>query len=445
MHRVGSGVARVSRRGYGDQQEFDSEMEQIFRRCWLFVAHESEIASPGDYLTRRLGGEDVIVTRDEHGAVRVFLNSCPHRGTQLCRAGIGNSSHFRCSYHGWTFSNSGVLRGVPELKQVFAPDFDKTEFRLVEPPHVDVFRGLVFATWDPDAPPLLDELGDATWYLDAILSKAGDLEVVGPPSRMLVRMNWKLGAENFGGDGYHLGTTHKTPFDLIFTDENTKAIPQMHGLDMSRMRGHCVLAGNGHTVRVQQFTLRPEDQPSFFGYPEDHWDEIAAGLEPKQVELMSGLAVIHGTIFPHFSFIDCPHLNTGDDTPPAGVTQVRLWQPIDPMHCELMLFTLVPTWYTPEQRRHAQRATVRIVGIAGIYESDDFENFVSIADMNRGRLAQQQSYVYEAGVHLAPDNDVGWPGTVYAIDHSEVNQREMYRRWAELMDDDRAAAPAIGG
>lgn len=53
------------------------------------------------------------------------------------------------------------------------------------------------------------------WYLEAVLDKAGDLQVVGPPARALVRTNWKLGAENFAGDGYHLGTTHKSPIDLV--------------------------------------------------------------------------------------------------------------------------------------------------------------------------------------------------------------------------------------
>ncbi len=183
MTRVTADITRVSRRSYWGRDEFESEMERIFGRCWLFVAHESEIPSPGDYVTRKLGGEDVIVVRDETGDVRIFLNSCTHRGNQLCRADMGNSSHFRCSYHGWTFSNKGTLRGVPERKQVFDADFDKSEYSLVGPPNVDVFHGLIFASWDPDAPSLLDELGDMAWYLEAVLDKAGDLQVVGPPAR----------------------------------------------------------------------------------------------------------------------------------------------------------------------------------------------------------------------------------------------------------------------
>ena len=38
--------------------------------CWLFVAHESEIPEPGDYVTRVLGVDPVIVVRDERARSR---------------------------------------------------------------------------------------------------------------------------------------------------------------------------------------------------------------------------------------------------------------------------------------------------------------------------------------------------------------------------------------
>ncbi|TAM32979.1 MAG: hypothetical protein EPN68_02175 [Rhodanobacter sp.] len=36
---------------YTDPAIFAEEMEKIFRRSWVYVAHESEIPNPGDYLT----------------------------------------------------------------------------------------------------------------------------------------------------------------------------------------------------------------------------------------------------------------------------------------------------------------------------------------------------------------------------------------------------------
>src|SRR5690349_7551291 len=134
----------VSRHAFWDPAIHREELERIFRRCWLFVAHETEIAEPGDYVTRRMGVDPVIVVRDEDGRPRVFMNTCPHRGTQLCRADLGNTSLFRCSYHGWTFDSTGACRGIPEMTEVYPRQFDKSKIRLFEAPHVDTFAGLVF-------------------------------------------------------------------------------------------------------------------------------------------------------------------------------------------------------------------------------------------------------------------------------------------------------------
>jgi phenylpropionate dioxygenase-like ring-hydroxylating dioxygenase large terminal subunit len=84
------------------------ELERIFARTWLFVAHASEIPSPGDYVTRRTGADPVIVTHTEDDRFQVFLNTCKHRGMQVCRVDRGNTSHFRCPYHGWTYRNAAT-------------------------------------------------------------------------------------------------------------------------------------------------------------------------------------------------------------------------------------------------------------------------------------------------------------------------------------------------
>ena len=84
---------------YGDPEIFAAERERLFTRSWVFLAHESEIPDPGDYVVRRVVADSFIVARDESGAVRVMFNMCLHRGMQVCRAEMGNASHFRCPYH----------------------------------------------------------------------------------------------------------------------------------------------------------------------------------------------------------------------------------------------------------------------------------------------------------------------------------------------------------
>jgi PAH dioxygenase large subunit len=422
----------VSRRVYWDADVYAEELERIYKHCWVFVAHESEIPANGDYVTRRMGEDAVIVTRDETGQPRVFLNTCRHRGVALCSADMGNTSHFRCSYHGWTYSNRGDLRGVPEMRDVYGENFDKGDFNLIEPAGVDVFCGLIFACWDPEAPKLEEYLKDIGWYLDAMLTKAGDMQVVGPPTRMIVHTNWKIGAENYAGDGYHLNTTHKTPIELgVFGTEHEMAA--LGEPDTKATLAHCVDGGNGHTVRIQQLPIKFE-QPTFLGYPPQLWPTFVENLDEHQRDVMSGLAVMHGNVFPNLSFIDTVIVSSGDTTPPTAYVHLRQWQPLGPDKTELVLWCLVPKeGYDEQDTINTQRAFVRSLGVGGIFETDDFQNWTSMAEVSGGPVAVDHTYNYQGGSHLPAESDKPWAGHVYAADHTEVNQRAMYLRWDELM------------
>ena len=48
---------------YVEPEVFADEMDRIFRRGWVFVGHDSEIAEPGDWVTRR-AGRDSLILRD---------------------------------------------------------------------------------------------------------------------------------------------------------------------------------------------------------------------------------------------------------------------------------------------------------------------------------------------------------------------------------------------
>ncbi|MCW2918926.1 MAG: putative dioxygenase hydroxylase component alpha subunit, partial [Actinomycetia bacterium] len=154
---------RVRREVYTDPGVFELEMESIFRRGWVYVAHESEVPEPGDYVTRRIGREPVIVTRGGDGEVRVLANRCAHRGNRLCNAERGNSTTFRCPYHGWTFKNDGTLVGIP-MRTGYSADFlaKRGEYGLAPAARTDGYRGFVFASMSPDGISLPEHLGRAT-------------------------------------------------------------------------------------------------------------------------------------------------------------------------------------------------------------------------------------------------------------------------------------------
>ena len=99
---------RVHASLYTDPLIFADEMERIFHRGWVFVGHESEIPSAGDFVTRPLGEQPVIMTRTAAGEVAVLLNRCAHRGTLVCPVERGHARVFACPYHGWTYDVDGT-------------------------------------------------------------------------------------------------------------------------------------------------------------------------------------------------------------------------------------------------------------------------------------------------------------------------------------------------
>src|SRR3954463_13108730 len=141
---------------YSDAEIFELEKRRVFGRAWVFLAHESEIPEPGDYVVRRIVDDSFIVVRDEYGRVRVLFNMCVHRGMQVCRSELGNASHFRCPYHAWTYKNTGELTGVPFHDDAYGGEdgFARAGQTLLPAPSMDTHNGLIFISLDPDAPAL---------------------------------------------------------------------------------------------------------------------------------------------------------------------------------------------------------------------------------------------------------------------------------------------------
>jgi phenylpropionate dioxygenase-like ring-hydroxylating dioxygenase large terminal subunit len=189
-----------------------------------------------------MGGDPVLVVQDNEGNVHAFLNVCRHRGNLVCRADAGNAAFFTCAYHGWTCSNSGQLVGVPALKDAYFGELDPTQWGLVSVAQLDSYKGLISATFDPMAPPLLEYLGEMTWYLNTFFDRRKDgIEVFGGIHKWVIPCNWKFPAENFDGDAYHVTWTQLSAIRTGFSSGVTTK-PNAGGIVISPGNGHCILA-----------------------------------------------------------------------------------------------------------------------------------------------------------------------------------------------------------
>jgi salicylate 5-hydroxylase large subunit len=236
------GINRVPYWVYCDPQVYAREQARIF--CgpyWNYVALEAEIAHPGDFVRSHVGEHSVIVVRDKDSGIGVFLNRCAHRGTEFCQTNWGNARSFICPYHQWTYDLKGQLTGVPFRRGVdghggMPPDFDPAQNGLTR---LSVARrhGVIFASFDPAAPPLETYLGPAMLrYFDRVFD-GRELRVLGY-SRQRIPANWKLMFENIK-DPYHASLLHVflVTFGLFRADQ-----PAQVKMDDSGM--HCVLVSS---------------------------------------------------------------------------------------------------------------------------------------------------------------------------------------------------------
>jgi choline monooxygenase len=184
---------------YFDSRIADLEAQKIFRREWQVVAHRSQLAKAGDYVTTELNGEPLLLACGTDGKLRGFYNVCRHRAGPPA-TGCGSRKVFRCGYHGWTYGLDGALISAPEVEGV--QDFNPAEFSLV-PLHADEWSGFVFVNLDSEARALFESIGPL----------ADQARVPSVPMRMVERRtyemncNWKTYVDNYL-EGYHLPSVH---------------------------------------------------------------------------------------------------------------------------------------------------------------------------------------------------------------------------------------------
>lgn len=410
----------VSRTVFVDEAIYRKELDRVFTKTWLFIGHESQLSEPGDYLTNFMGEDPVIATRGADGVIRVMLNSCAHRGMAVCSTDAGSSKFFRCPYHGWTYSNNGDLIGAPRADTVYHGELDKSRLGLKAVPRVENYKGFIFANWDEDAIPLVDYLGaDQLWYLDlAFEAPLGGLEVIGPTMKFRIKANWKLAAENFAGDDYHVLYTHGSAFQIGFLPDYDTLGDYIAYFDHGHGMGDISKPGRAYQndVGMAQF-LGPEA----IEYVNAVHERLKARVSPLQAE-MHGLG--QGNIFPNLSWIKFGVFHV------FGLFQ---WHPRGPGEIEVWQTALFDRDAPQSVKDFARTQMSQENAAAGIFGQDDGENFEQITESARGVVSQTRDFNYAMGLgHEGEIHEEGYPGHL-GPHYSEQNHRNFYRYWLELM------------
>lgn len=444
---------------YNDKEIFELEKERLFSRSWLFVAHESEVPEAGDYVVRRVLEDSFIISRDEKGQVRALFNMCLHRGMQVCRAEMGNASHFRCPYHGWSYRNDGRIVGLPFHKEAYGGEegFKKKGQTLLPAPSLATYNGLIFISMDPDAEPLEDFLGDFKFYLDYYTKQSADGIELRGPQRWRVKANWKIGAENFAGDMYHTPQTHTSVVEIgLFREPKAE----------KRKDGSTYWAGNGGgtTYKLPEGTL--EDRLRYVGYPDEMIARMKDQWTQQQLDVVGkdGFMVSAASLFPNMSFVhNWPRVEEDSDEVLPFIS-IRVWQPISENETEVLSWFAVDKNAPEEYKALSYKAYLMCFGSGGMFEQDDVENWVSLTTTAAGSMARRLLLNSRMGmldngqnvVEQLTSEQYSGPGST-RIGYSEYNQREMLIRWAEHLErpveaaaqvhvgsDPGQAAPAVG-
>ena len=191
----------VPTRSYTDPDQFEAEMDLVFKRVPLMLAFTAEMPKPGDYKAMDVIGLPVLISRDKTGEVRAFLNVCAHRGAPVADEGHGNCPRFTCKYHGWTYGQDGKLIGISEASTFGT--VNKSEKGLKQLP-CEERSGMIFVCLTPNTPMSLDE------YFAGFLN---DFEVAGLKNwtflgtRVIEGANWKIAFDGYL-EGYHFASLH---------------------------------------------------------------------------------------------------------------------------------------------------------------------------------------------------------------------------------------------
>ncbi|HWG05120.1 MAG TPA: aromatic ring-hydroxylating dioxygenase subunit alpha [Beijerinckiaceae bacterium] len=409
------GIFLLDREVHVSEDVLRREMSHIFSKCWIYVGHGSELKKSGDFKTRRVAGRPVIFCRDQKGDVRLFFNTCRHRGAIVCTERDGNRRRFNCIYHGWIYNNDGSLARVPG-EEAYTESFDKATLGLRSPVQIDNYRDFWFMCLDLAAPPLRDYLAGATEYIDLVIdqSPSGLMEILPGTQEYDVAANWKLMVEN-SVDDYHLPSTHSTWLNFM-ANSGVKMEPPKEKNLVLPTKGYAIDLGNGH------FTT---DNVNFRGRPVAKWiplygEPAKAEIDEIRAELVRRLGEERATRVAdtNRNLVIFPNLVINDG---SSVT-VRTFFPNGVGKMQVTAWALGPVEESDSARARRLDAFLTFYGPGGFATPDDVE---ALEMVQQGLANWQDDRWSEMSRGMGRQNE--------QLNSDEHHLRTFWRRWDAMI------------
>lgn len=193
---------------YIDDAVYAEERETVLFNNWAGIGFAKDVLEAGDAMPVDFMGMPLLILRDQDGVMKVFQNTCRHRGMILIREKSNIRGTIRCPYHSWCYGLDGALRSTPHAGGPgvnIHEDIKRNELGLFEI-RSHVYMGVVFANisgkadaFDVVHADLLERWKD----FDQPMLHSGDDSSL----KLEVKCNWKLAVENYC-ESYHLPWVH---------------------------------------------------------------------------------------------------------------------------------------------------------------------------------------------------------------------------------------------
>jgi Rieske 2Fe-2S family protein len=209
---AGEPVRMLPAVAYTDPTVMAWERRHLYAGSWTCLGRVDELlpapeaAKPVTQRAVVVGDVSALLVRSDEG-VRMFANTCRHRGHELLADGDASQRRsILCPYHAWSYDLDGALIAAPGFRDV--DSFAASDHGLVELP-VQVWHGWVFGhalhpVGDPRVPPFEEHLGDLAGI---VAPYAPERLVVADRHTYEVAANWKVVAENYH-ECYHCPLIH---------------------------------------------------------------------------------------------------------------------------------------------------------------------------------------------------------------------------------------------